>query len=323
MRKKIGGIFLILIIFLLTSGCSANNAVERENSTTEQIKLIITKDFGREEILTKEITYETNMTVMDLLFKTDLEIKAGYSGSFVDGINDLLTKGAGLKGDRYDWFYFVNGIFADVGAMDYFPQPGDVIWWDYRSWKATGASPNAVIGSFPETFKYSYLGKINPTIIMASEQDLDLAKSLKTKLEDLGVSQVEISDVLTEKIENPQGPTILLGKWDLLKETDYVKKLNENYNRAGFYGFFSDSDLNLLDHALKPVKTVSEKAGLIISTGQGSGDFNPLWIVTGIDQEGFTKAVETLINEHKKLRGLYNAAFINGEIIGLPLSSDS
>ncbi|MGI6225557.1 MAG: DUF4430 domain-containing protein [Peptococcales bacterium] len=321
MRKKLGLILIVLVIFLL-SGCGANIGEKRDNSTTEQINLVITRDFGKEKILTKEITIEPNMTVMDLLFKADLEVKAGYSGSFVDGINGLLTKGAGLGGERWDWFYFVNGIFADVGAMDYFPQPGDVIWWDYRPWKATGASPNAVIGAFPETFQYGYLNKTNPTRIMAFKEDLDLAKGLKGKLEELGVSQIEIIDISEEKIKNPQGPTILLGAWNLLKEIDYVSKLNENYPRAGFYGFFSDNGLNLLSHDLKLVKTASEKAGLIISTAQGNGDTNPLWIVTGIDQEGFSQGVRTLINSHEKLRQLYNAAIVNGEVISLPLENN-
>lgn len=320
MHKKLICIFIILAIFLL-GGCGADTGIERENAN-QKIKLSITQNFGREEILTKEIAYEPNMTVMDLLFKAELEVEAGYSGAFVDGINGLIAKGAGFSGERYDWFYFVNGIFSDVGAMDYFPQPGDVIWWDYRPWKATGASPNAVIGSFPQTFKYSYLGKSNPTIIMAFEQDLAVAQTLKKRLEELGVSQVEISDVQDEEIESPQGPTILLGQWDLLQDIEYVKKLNKNHKRAGFYGFFNESGLNLLDRNLATVKAVKENAGLIISTGQGSGDPNSLWIVTGIDEEGFTQAVQVLVNENEKLEHLYNAAIINGEVVGLPLEKD-
>jgi len=321
MGKKFGWILLIFIILFL-AGCGANNTGERGDAGGEKVNLVVTKDFGREEILTKEITYEPNMTVMDLLFAANLEIKAGYSGSFVDGINGLVTKGAGLTGERRDWFYFVNGIFADVGALDYFPQPGDVIWWDYRPWKASGASPTAVIGAFPETFQFGYLGTVNPTKIMAYEEDMALAKNLQKRLQDLGVNQVEIMNILEEEIVNPQGPTILLGRWDLIKELEYINRLNTNYARAGVYGFFGDNNLNLLDHNLKPVQVISQNAGLIISTGQGSGDTNPLWIITGIDQEGFTQAVEILLNQHEKLFRLYNAAVVNGEILGLPLESN-
>ena len=157
---------------------------------------------------------------------------------------------------------------------------------------------------------------------MAFEQDLPLAETLKIKLEELGVSKVEISKVQEEIIKSPPGPTILLGQWELLREIEFVAKLNENYKRAGFYGFFSEEGLNLFNPNLEVTKTLTQKAGLIISTGQGSGDPNPLWVVTGIDQEGFTQAVKILVNEYEHLERLYNAAVVNGEVIGLPLDNN-
>ena len=38
-----------------------------------------------------------------------------------------------------DWFYFVNGFEASAGAAEYELSPGDVVHWDYRSWKACDA----------------------------------------------------------------------------------------------------------------------------------------------------------------------------------------
>ena len=74
------------------------------------------------------------------------------SGSFVDGINGLISKGTGLTGERLDWFYFVNGIFSDVGALDYFPEPGDVVWWDYRPWKMSGIALRQSLALFLKPF---------------------------------------------------------------------------------------------------------------------------------------------------------------------------
>lgn len=319
MGKKIGIVLIILTLFVI-GGCGSKEQGGRVNGDINHVKLVVTKDFGTEEILINEIEYQPNMTVMDLLFAAELEVKAGYAGSFVDGINGLISKGTGLTGERLDWFYFVNGIFSDVGALDYFPEPGDVIWWDYRPWKMSGIAPTAVVGSFPQTFQYSYLGQLNPTYIMAYPEDLERAQSLKAILEELGVKQVLVIDVNESKIQNPEGPTILLGQWNLIKEIDYIEKLNSNYDRAGFYGFFSDNSLNLMDYDLKIKKRITEKAGLIIATGQGSGDYNPLWIVTGIDEVGFQEALGVLENNWEKLFKLYNAACLEGEVIGLPLT---
>ena len=54
----------------------------------------------------------------------------GYGGRFVQAIEGI----AGSLSKREDWFYFVNGLEADRGAVEYRLRPGDVEWWDYRHW---------------------------------------------------------------------------------------------------------------------------------------------------------------------------------------------
>ena len=48
-------------------------------------------------------------------------------------------RAAGPAGTR-DWFFFVNGIEADVGAAEYELSPGDVVQWDYRDWRGDDAT---------------------------------------------------------------------------------------------------------------------------------------------------------------------------------------
>ena len=91
MGKKIGIVLIILTLFVV-SGCGPKEQGERASGDINHVKLVVTRDFGTEEILINEVEYQPNMTVMDLLFASDLEIEAGYSGSFVDGINGLLSK---------------------------------------------------------------------------------------------------------------------------------------------------------------------------------------------------------------------------------------
>ena len=61
-------------------------------------------------------------------------MKTRYGGRFVQSIDGLAGSGAG---GFADWFYFVNGIEAAVGAADYELSPGDVVQWDYRNWRVT------------------------------------------------------------------------------------------------------------------------------------------------------------------------------------------
>ena len=67
----------------------------------------------------------------------------------------------GVEGDvskQRDWFWFLNGIEADQSAADYRLRPGDVEWWDFRSWQDEMREP-VVVGAFPEPFLHGYGGR--------------------------------------------------------------------------------------------------------------------------------------------------------------------
>ena len=63
-----------------------------------------------------------------------------------------------------DWFWFLNGIEADLSAADYRLRPGDVEWWDFRSWQDEMREP-IVVGAFPEPFLHGYGGPPRPTVV--------------------------------------------------------------------------------------------------------------------------------------------------------------
>jgi hypothetical protein len=88
------------------------------------------------------------------------DVETRYGGRFVQTVD-------GVEGDparRRDWFYFVNGIEADVGAAEYRLRDGDVEWWDFRSWR-TRMREAVVVGAFPEPFLHGFGGKTRPTIV--------------------------------------------------------------------------------------------------------------------------------------------------------------
>ena len=88
-------------------------------------------------------------TVMRLL-QSHFDVETRFGGKFVEAIDGV--EGSGGAGTR-DWFYYVNGIWADRGAADWEVEPGDVIQWDNRDWSVTGAHPGdrrRVPGAVPE-----------------------------------------------------------------------------------------------------------------------------------------------------------------------------
>jgi Domain of unknown function (DUF4430) len=104
-------------------------------------------------------------------------LKTSYGGRFVQSIDGV----SGDRSARRDWFYFVNGYEADRGAADYTLHPGDVEWWDYRSWKHAIHVP-VVVGAFPEPFLHGYAGQTRVAAVIFESKALRPQASALGKL---------------------------------------------------------------------------------------------------------------------------------------------
>ena len=130
---------------LLLAGCAG--AEEPRGEAT----LWITADRGARVLLVRKVA--AGVSAMQAL-RREADVETRYGGRFVHSIEGL----EGSLGGRRDWFLFVNGIEADRGAAEYRLHPGDVEWWDYRSWGEVMRVP-VVVGAFPEPFLHGYAGK--------------------------------------------------------------------------------------------------------------------------------------------------------------------
>ena len=129
--------------------------------------LWVTRDEGTTVLLVKRVPAgETAMQALDRSVKLDTR----YGGRFVQSINGL----AGSVSSRHDWFYFVNGIEASRGAVDYRLHDGDIEWWDYRDWGRVGQSVAVVVGAFPEPFLHGYGGKVRPAVVVGAGRGAQL-----------------------------------------------------------------------------------------------------------------------------------------------------
>lgn len=140
-----------LALVLLLSGCG------RERAGSGSASLWITRDRGATVLLVR--TVPAGLTAMEALDK-QADISKRYGGRFVQSIE-------GVEGDiskRRDWFWFLNGIEADRSAADYRLRPGDVEWWDFRSWSGEMREP-VVVGAFPEPFLHGWDGKVRTVAV--------------------------------------------------------------------------------------------------------------------------------------------------------------
>jgi hypothetical protein len=120
-------------------------------------RLWVTRDRGDTVVFTG--TVPAGLTVLEAVDR-HLDVDTRYGGRFVDAIDGI----EGSLEEQRDWFFFVNGYEADVGAAEYRLHAGDVAWWDFRSWADELRQP-VVVGAFPEPFLHGFDGDRRPAVV--------------------------------------------------------------------------------------------------------------------------------------------------------------
>ncbi|SHJ87712.1 DUF4430 domain-containing protein [Paramaledivibacter caminithermalis] len=284
------------------------------------VNLVVTRDFGHTKIFGKNVGLVKDEVGMEVMFR-NLDIQTAYGGGFVNAINGLESKFTfytGAEREKMDWFYWVNGILAPVGIAEYRPQPDDVIWWDYHDWSTSMFIP-AVIGSYPQPFKNGFGGKNPGTVIMYTEDFEQEAQKLKASLIDKGVKEVEITPYNQSVLGKIKKYYILLGKWkDLSNDSKLLQKINTKNKLIGFYVKFHEDKLYSLNFKGKVIKVYDEKAGVIHAHSSGMGSTKPIWLVTGIDDEGVNMALEILLKRPEEIYQHFGAVITKEGIENVP-----
>jgi hypothetical protein len=147
--RRFAALFLALG---LLAGCGEEEAGK---GTAE---LWITRDRGSEVVLTTSVP--AGISAMEAL-RRKAEIETRHGGRFVHSINGI--EGGVTK--QQDWFYYVNGYWADLSAAEYRLHDGDILWWDHRSWAEQQRVP-VVTGAYPEPFLHGWNGKRRPALVL-------------------------------------------------------------------------------------------------------------------------------------------------------------
>ncbi|HZO33675.1 MAG TPA: DUF4430 domain-containing protein [Gaiellaceae bacterium] len=132
----------VFVLALVAAGCGG----AREHGTAT---LWVTRDRGSQVLYSGSVP--AGLTAIQALERR-LKVTTRYGGRFVQSIAGL----SGSAGGQRDWFYFVDGVESERGAAEVRLRPGDVEWWDYRSWHGAGISVPVVVGAFPEPFKHGF-----------------------------------------------------------------------------------------------------------------------------------------------------------------------
>ena len=253
---------------------------------TSDVSLSVTRSFGETRVgSATERQVPGSETVMRMLERS-FRVQTRYGGGYVQSID-------GLSGDssRHDWFYYVNGIEAPVGAASTAVHRGDRIWWDLHDWTVTDTVP-AVVGSFPEPFVHGVGGKRLPTTLECAPGTSSACARVSAALKAVGVpaaSQLLGTGSGTDSLG------IVVGTWHALRSLLAADLIDHGPAASGIYARFTGPDgqaLQLLDPRGRVVRTLGAGAGLIAATRDNVSE--PTWLVTGTDGAGLAAAAAAL-----------------------------
>ena len=308
--KIIAAILVITCLFIvILFGCQPKSSEETA------VRVIVTQDFGNELVLDESVIISDSVNALDALHEV-ATVETKYGGGFVEAINGIRSQYSGSKVKR-DWFFYVNGISANVGGLSYKLCNGDIEHWDFHDWRLRAFVP-AIIGDFPQPFLGGYRGKVSPTIIVYDKDFQNAAQDLMNELEKLGVENVHVAGPESSAYSKEHSNLILLGTQDF----DLISELNEN-RKLGFYIHFEDNKAVILDSEGNNTQYESGY-GFIQATqnpwnpkGIGACE-NVVWMVSGVGQSQVHNAVDILTHHYEKFRYACSAAIIGDKVIKVP-----
>lgn len=312
----------LIVIFLLAvlGACASPPPVSSiVTPASFSARVIISRDFGQSILINQTVSINLKSNAMSVLQEV-APVETSYGGSFVEEIDGLRSEYSGVKSNKQDWFYYVNGLVANTGALEYPILNGDIEQWDFHSWDYRQLVP-AMIGHFPQPFLSGCRGKIFPTLIVYQEGLGKQAGDIQRYLIESGVKNVEIrlSQQLSEAEKAAHNLVIVADPQNQL-----VTNLNKEWKRLGFSAYFEKGDLVTIDANNQITARSQSGTGLIQATqnpwnpnGIGA-DENTVWVISGCDQAGINSAVDCLIHKLADWQFSYGVVIERGEIIKLP-----
>ena len=297
---------LVASLAAALAGCGLGPGAEREGGA----ELRVTRDFGRQSIASRRVErVREDETVMRAL-RSRFDVSTRFGGRFVQSIGGV--SGRGPQG-RSDWFYFVNGLEASVGAAEYELSPGDVVQWDYRRWDGAMRVP-AIVGAYPEPFLHGAKGERFPVRVECADASSPACGRVKDRLRGDGV-KASLSSFGAQGTRHVV--RVVVAPWSRARRLGTVAVLDEGPSASGVYARFEDGGrrLELLDEGGRPGRTEGAGAGLVAALAPGEDQV--VWLVTGTDERGVGAAAATL-REHA-LRDAYAVAAGPGGVERLPV----
>jgi hypothetical protein len=267
---------------------------------TSAIRITVTRDFGRTRMRQAAIRHRSGSVLTSLQRVADVE--TAYGGGFVNGIDGVVSGYTGGGGKRLDWFYYRNGILADVGAADMPVRSGDAIWWDYHRWDYTSSIP-AVVGDFPHPFVDGQPGVVPRTLVTADSDSEKAAAVVVAALRRAGVPSVSTTDLAA--IDTPPDAThlVVVAPAPALARHAWMTDAFANPQSTGLFASFTASGGVGIDGA-GGTHRLAKGTGAVLATARMDRPGLGVWFVTGTDTSTVTRAA-AVFAQRRRLQGRF------------------
>lgn len=307
MKKRV--LTTILIVLALLTGCVNEKA---EQADKRELTILVTRDYGREIIEEKTIVPNDDDTVMDLM-QDNFDVETAYGGGFLNSINGLASGYTGegnssKKGRKMDWFYYINGVMAEVGADQYNAKDANTISWDFHDWGGI-MYVKTRIDAWPER-----LDGRNVEISWSSGFKAEAAK-IKSLAQNAGGSVID-TDAESMNMDDLDKDAIFVGTWEDALNNKFIGKAFENRDRAGLYTTFSDEGLLIFDDGGN-ITGSFETGAIIVAIQKSYGSEAAVLIVIGNENSLVKKAVDIFMDE-ESMKGAFGLAVTEDGVYSAP-----
>ncbi len=271
------------------------------------VQLRISKNF-RDQLSLTSLPLKEKDSVIDLLRRAAV-IQTAYAGGFVTQINGIPEA---FSNDQKNWFYYVNGILSQVGALQYRPDNGTQIWWDFHPWK-DALYISAVVGAYPQPFVSGYEGVVPPTKLLMSEGFKEKVLILEKSMKALGVKQVDSAVFDPHREYNEAVYYVFIAKWEELMKSSQIKKAHKDFLKSGFPVQVSKSgELEILNVKGEVQKEIPNAA--VFLAVSGLLERIPFWVITGKNEREIEQALSLLSESPDKIQS-YSGVVIGEDLL--------
>ncbi len=307
MKKRV--LSTILIVLALLTGCANEKAEQADKS---ELTILVTKDYGREIIEEKTVVYSEDDTVMDLM-QDNFEVETAYGGGFLNSIDGLASGYIGKgnsqkKGTKMDWFYYINGVMAEVGSDQLSAKDANTISWDFHDWGGI-MYVKTRIDAWPE--------RVNGRDVEISWSSAFKGEATKIKnaAQNAG-GNVTDTDVESMDMDDLDKDAIFVGTWEDALNNEFIGKAFENRERAGLYTTFSDEGLLIFDDGGN-ITGSFETGATIVAIQKSYGSEAAILLVIGNGNSLVKKAVDIFMDE-ESMKGAFGLAVTEDGVYSAP-----